>query len=219
MIKISTSILSSDNKIESIHKLNNTNNDYLHIDTMDGTFVPNKQMPIEDILEYEKISKVPLDIHLMVENPIEYIEKLNNKNIEYITIHYEINKNIDEISPKVREKLIKDIINKIKSLGYKVGLSIKPKTDTKNIYEYLDKVDMILIMSVEPGFGGQKFIPESIDKAKDIKERNNNIIIEMDGGIKDENINLLTEYVDIAVVGSYITNKIDYNEAINNLKN
>ena len=207
MIKISTSILSSDNKIESIHKLNNTNNDYLHIDTMDGTFVPNKQMPIEDILEYEKISKVPLDIHLMVENPIEYIEKLNNKNIEYITIHYEINKNIDEI------------INKIKSLGYKVGLSIKPKTDTKNIYEYLDKVDMILIMSVEPGFGGQKFIPESIDKAKDIKERNNNIIIEMDGGIKDENINLLTEYVDIAVVGSYITNKIDYNEAINNLKN
>ena len=207
MIKISTSILSSDNKIESIHKLNNTNNDYLHIDTMDGIFVLNKQMPIEDILEYEKISKVPLDIHLMVENPIEYIEKLNNKNIEYITIHYEINKNIDEI------------INKIKSLGYKVGLSIKPKTDTKNIYEYLDKVDMILIMSVEPGFGGQKFIPESINKAKDIKEKNNNIIIEMDGGIKDENINLLTEYVDIAVVGSYITNKIDYNEAINNLKN
>ena len=207
MIKISTSILSSDNKIESIHKLNNTNNDYLHIDTMDGIFVPNKQMPIEDILEYEKISKVPLDIHLMVENPIEYIEKLNNKNIEYITIHYEINKNINEI------------INKIKSLGYKVGLSIKPKTETKEIYKYLDQIDMVLIMSVEPGFGGQKFIPESINKAKDIKEKNNNITIEMDGGIKDENINLLTKYVDIAVVGSYITNKIDYNEAINNLKN
>lgn len=207
MIKISTSILSSSNKIESIHKLNNTNNDYLHIDTMDGIFVPNKQMPIEDILEYERISKVPLDIHLMVENPIEYIEKLNNKNIEYITIHYEISKNIE------------NLINTIKSLGYKVGLSIKPKTDTKEIYKYLDKIDMVLIMSVEPGFGGQKFIPESINKAKDIKEKNNNIIIEMDGGIKDENINLLTEYVDIAVVGSYITNKIDYNEAINNLKN
>lgn len=207
MIKISTSILSSDNRIESIKKLNKTKNDYLHIDTMDGIFVPNKQMLIEEILEYEKISSVPLDIHLMVENPIEYIEKLNNKNIEYITIHYEINKDI------------KNLINEIKQLGYKVGLSIKPNTKTSDIYKYLNDVDMILIMSVEPGFGRQQFMPEAINKAKDIKEKNNNIIIEMDGGIKDTNINLLKEYVDIAVVGSYITNKIDYNEAINNLKN
>ena len=207
MIKISTSILSSNDRITSIKKLNETNTDYIHIDTMDGIFVPNTQMNIDEIIKLEKISTKPLDIHLMVDNPEIYIKKLQNKNIEYITIHIEINKDIN------------NLINKIKSFGYKVGISIKPNTNIESIIPYLDKIDLILIMSVEPGFGGQEFMPETLEKAKQLRNINKKIIIEMDGGIKDTNINQLKDIIDIAVVGSYITKKDDYNQAINNLKN
>lgn len=207
MIKISPSILSSNNRIESIKKLNSTNADYIHIDTMDGIFVPNTQMPINEIIELEKHSKLPLDVHLMVNDPEKYIDYLKNKNIEFITFHIEIDKNID------------NIIEKIKSLKYKVGISIKPNTKIDTILPYLNKIDLILIMSVEPGFGGQKFIPETLNKAKKIKELNKNIIIEIDGGINNTNIEIVKKHVDIAVVGSYIINNNDYNEAINNLKN
>lgn len=207
MIKISPSILSSKNRIESIKKLNKTNANLLHIDVMDGIFVPNTQMPINEIIEYNKYSTIPLDIHLMVENPIEYINKLENKNIEYITIHIEIDKNIDEL------------IDKIKNLGYKVGLSIKPNTPINSIIPYLNKIDLVLIMSVEPGFGGQKFIPQTLEKAKQIKEMDKNITLEIDGGVNETNIKEIKKYIDIAVVGSYIINNNDYQEAINNLKN
>ena len=207
MIKISTSILSAKDRINSIKKLNNTNTDYIHIDTMDGIFVPNTQMNIDEIIELEKYSQKKLDIHLMVDNPEPYIDNLTNKNIEYITIHIEI------------EKDINNLINKIKSSGYKVGLSIKPNTDTKTLIPYINKIDLVLIMSVEPGFGGQKFIPNSLNKAKEIRNLNQNITIEIDGGINNENINEIKKYVDIAVVGSYITNNDNYNQAINNLKN
>ena len=207
MLKISTSILASDNRIESIQKLNNTNSDYIHIDTMDGLFVPNTQMPINEIIELEKISNKPLDIHLMVENPEEYITQLENKNIDYITIHIEINKDINKL------------INMIKSLNYKVGLSIKPNTNIDSLIPYLDKIDLVLIMSVEPGFGGQQFMPNSLEKAKYLRKLNPSITIEIDGGIKDTNIKEVKKYVDIAVVGSYITNNNNYQEAINNLKN
>ena len=207
MIKISTSILSSTDRINSIKKLNNSNTDYIHIDTMDGIFVPNRQMNIEEIIELEKNSIKPLDVHLMVDNPENYINELQNKNIEYITIHIEINKNIN------------NLINKIKSYGYKIGLSIKPNTDISTIIPYLDKIDLVLIMSVEPGFGGQEFIPSTLEKAKQLRKLNKSITIEMDGGIKDTNINQLKNTIDIAVVGSYITKKEDYNEAINILKN
>ena len=207
MIKISPSILSSNNRIESIKKLNNTNADYLHIDTMDGIFVPNTQMPIEEILELEKNSNIPLDIHLMVNNPEEYIGKLANKNIECITIHIEIDKNID------------DLINKIKSLGYKVGLSLKPNTKVSTLLPFLDKIDLVLIMSVEPGFGGQQFMPNSLNKAKELRELKPNLTLEIDGGINNTNIEEVKKYIDIAVVGSYITKSNNYNQAINNLKN
>lgn len=207
MIKISPSILSSTDRIDSTQKLNNTSADYLHIDVMDGIFVDNKQFPLNEILEIEKISKKKLDIHLMVENPEEYIDQLDNKFIEYLTFHIEINKDINLL------------IDKIKSLGYKVGISIKPNTNINELIPYLNKIDLVLIMSVEPGFGGQEFIPSTLEKATSIRNINKNIIIEIDGGIKDTNIDLIKQYVDIAVVGSYIINNNDYNEAINNLKN
>lgn len=205
MIKVSTSILTCNNRIQATEKLNKTNTDYIHIDYMDGIFVDNKEFTIEEIKTLSKISTKKLDIHIMVENPEPIIQELKDLNIEYITIHYEINKPLDKI------------INLIHNQGYKCGISIKPKTDPKNIIEYLEKIDLVLIMSVEPGKGGQKFIPDVLNKIKELKQ--NNLIIEIDGGINDTNIEELKNIVDIVVVGSYITNSSDYNKQINNLKN
>lgn len=205
MIKVSTSILTCNNRIQATEELNKTNTDYIHIDYMDGIFVDNKEFTIEEIKTLSKISTKKLDIHIMAENPEPIIQELKNLNIEYITIHYEINKPLDKI------------INLIHNQGYKCGISIKPKTDPKNIIEYLKKIDLVLIMSVEPGKGGQKFIPDVLNKIKDLKQ--NNLIIEIDGGINDTNIEELKNIVDIVVVGSYITNSNNYNKQINNLKN
>ena len=205
MIKVSTSILTCNNRIQATEKLNKTNTDYIHIDYMDGIFVDNKEFTIEEIKTLSKISTKKLDIHIMAENPEPIIQELKGLNIEYITIHYEINKPLNKI------------INLIHNQGYKCGISIKPKTDPKNIIEYLKKIDLVLIMSVEPGKGGQKFIPDVLNKIKELKQ--NNLIIEIDGGINDTNIEELKNIVDIVVVGSYITNSSDYNKQINNLKN
>lgn len=205
MIKVSTSILTCNNRIQATEELNKTNTDYIHIDYMDGIFVDNKEFTIEEIKTLSKISTKKLDIHIMAENPEPIIQELKGLNIEYITIHYEINKPLNKI------------INLIHNQGYKCGISIKPKTDSKNIIEYLEKIDLVLIMSVEPGKGGQKFIPDVLNKIKELKQ--NNLIIEIDGGINDTNIEELKNIVDIVVVGSYITNSSDYNKQINNLKN
>lgn len=205
MIKVSTSILTCNNRIQATEELNKTNTDYIHIDYMDGIFVDNKEFTIEEIKTLSKISTKKLDIHIMAENPEPIIQELKGLNIEYITIHYEINKPLD------------NIINLIHNQGYKCGISIKPKTNPKNIIEYLKKIDLVLIMSVEPGKGGQKFIPDVLNKIKELKQ--NNLIIEIDGGINDTNIEELKNIVDIVVVGSYITNSSDYNKQINNLKN
>ena len=207
MIKISTSILSSNNRVDSIKKLNDTNCNYIHIDVMDNKFVPNYQFPIEEINKVIPLSTKKIDIHLMVEKPLTYINKINNSNIEYITIHYEINDNID------------NILQTIKNKGYKVGLAIKPKTKIDEVKEYLNKIDMLLIMSVEPGFGGQSFIPNTINKINELKQLNKDLTVEVDGGINDKTIEQIYDISDIAVVGSYIINQIDYNKAINNLKN
>ena len=207
MIKISTSILSSKDRINSIQKLNNTNSDYIHIDVMDNIFVPNYQFPLEEIKELSKYSNKPLDIHLMVANPKKYINSLDIKNIYNITIHIEINKNIDSIIELIKEK------------NCSVGLAIKPNTPLNLIDKYLNKVDMILIMSVEPGFGGQKFIENTTERIKYIRNKNKDIIIEVDGGINNETVSKIKDIANIAVVGSYITNKEDYEEAINILKN
>lgn len=174
---------------------------------MDGNFVDNYQIPIEEILQLEKETKKKLDIHLMVNDPLKYITQLENKKIEYITFHIEIKQNINEI------------INQIKKLNYKVGIAINPTTNIETIIPYLNIIDLILIMSVEPGKGGQKFIESTINKAIQLKKINKKITIEMDGGINNINIKNIKPYIDIAVVGSYITNNNNYNEAINNLKN
>lgn len=206
MIKVSTSILNANNYETCIKKLNNSTTDYIHIDVMDNKFVPNYKFSPDEIITLSKISTKPLDIHLMVENPIEYLKYLNNPNINSITFHLEINQNIKEIIEEIRKKRCQ------------VGLAIKPNTDLNLINKYLNIIDKIIVMSVEPGFGGQQFIPNTINRIKEIKKNNNHIIIEVDGGINQENIKNLKGIIDIAVSGSYIINEQDYNKAINNLK-
>lgn len=207
MIKIATSILNANNKVDSILKLNKTNTDYIHIDVMDNIFVPNYSFPVNEVNELSKYTQKPFDIHLMVSDPETFIKNLDSNNIKCITIHIEIDKDI--------HKLIK----LIKSYNYEVGLAIKPNTDISLLDKYINDIDKIIIMSVEPGYGGQLFIEKSIDRCKTIKEKYRNTILEIDGGINNETIKKIENYCDIAVVGTYITKNDNYQEAINNLKN
>lgn len=204
-MKISTSILSSKTRVETIKKLNNTTTDYIHFDIMDNIFVPNKTFSIEEIKEYAKVCNKKIDAHFMVEDPISYLEKLKEVNFNNVTIHIEI-ENVDYIIKYLKQKNIK------------VGLAIKPNTDINLLDKYIDDIDLILVMSVEPGFGGQKFIENTPNRIKDIKKKikNKNILIEVDGGINNETIKLVD--VDIAVAGSYIINNDNYQQQINKLK-
>ena len=203
-MKLSVSILASKDRKESINKINNTNTNYLHIDVMDGIFVENTSFPIEEIKQSSLISNKPLDVHLMVTNPIDYINHLNLDNIEYIAFHIELKDNI------------KEIINHIKSINKKVGISINPNTNINELLPYINDIDMILIMSVVPGKGGQKFMPEVLTKIDIIKQHNKNITIEKDGVINEDTIKLLHD-IDIVVVGSFITNYDNYQEQIDKL--
>ena len=207
-MEISTSILNADDRIEAIVKLNRTNHSYVHVDVMDGNFVSDIQFNVNEIRAVNVVSNYPLDVHLMVDDPMKYINKLDDLNIKYITFHVEIKKNVSKI------------ISKIKELGYGVGLSIKPDTDIEELVPYINDIDMILVMSVEPGKGGQKFIDKTIDRIKKIKKiiakNKYNIKIEVDGGIDDKSITML-DGVDIAVVGSYIIKSDNYSSRINKL--
>lgn len=139
-MKISTSILDSDNRVTAIETLNSSSTDYIHIDVMDGIFVPNKQMnTLEEISEINNVSQKKLDIHLMVSNPLEYIKKLHleKKNIEYVTFHIE------------SQSDIRKVISLIKKLNYKVGIALKPNTDINKLIPFLKEIDLILILSVE----------------------------------------------------------------------
>lgn len=205
-MEISLSILSCNSIEDAINKINNTNTDYLHLDVMDGVFVPNISYNIEEIKYIINNSNKKIDAHFMVNDPIKYLENIKDYNLEYFTFHVEVD-NVEEIIKKIREN------------NYKVGLSIKPNTDVNILKEYLDVIDLILIMSVEPGMGGQTFINSTVDRIKEIKKiiGNKNIKIAVDGGINNNTIKLIND-ADIAVVGSYITNSTNYQERINILR-
>lgn len=207
-MELSVSILNAKDKINMIKKINSTDISYVHLDVMDGKFVSQKTLSPEEISSLANFSDKKLDVHLMVEEPLEYIEKIKElSNIEYITIHLEINKDI------------KKILEKIKSYGYKCGISIKPNTNINKLIPYLDDIDLILLMTVEPGLGGQKFIPDSKLKLSELKKiTKENIKIEVDGGINDLTIKEI-ESADIVVVGSYITTSENPIEKINILLN
>lgn len=202
-MKISASFLSIKNNIkENINKLDNSSIDYLHLDIMDNIFVPNKTENTKEIL---KNTKKPYDIHFMVNDVFKYIDEYKDMNPEFITFHLEA----------VLEPL--EVIKYIKQNNIKVGIALKPKTEVKEIEQYLKYIDLVLIMSVEPGFGGQKFIPKTSLKIDEIKKINKNIIVSIDGGINKETISQVKN-ADIVVIGSYITSNDDYEQAIKELK-
>lgn len=198
-MELSVSILNSENKKEMVKILNNTDISYIHIDVMDGKFVTQKTLPYQELIDISKETNKKLDVHLMMEDPEEYIDNIKEiKNIDTITIHLEINKDI------------KQILTKIKKLGIKRGLSIKPNTKIESLIPFLEDIDLILIMTVEPGLGGQPFLEESTTRIKQIKDlvKDKNILLEVDGGINNNTIDKVKE-ADIAVVGSYITKSDD----------
>lgn len=209
-MKVSVSILSSSIKPQDIvKKLDNTKADFIHVDIMDGKFVENKTWTISEVKKIVSYSKLPLDVHLMVENPSKYIEDYALLNTSYITFHYEAVKDIDKM------------INEIKNYGLKVGIAINPETDEKVLYPYLTKVDQILVMSVHPGKSGQSFIDNTPNKIENLKQeiinQNAKTIISVDGGINDETGKLCVDKgVDMLVSASYIHKDIVNN--INTLK-
>lgn len=184
--------------------------DYLHLDVMDGHFVPNISFGPHVLGGLKKISNVPLDTHLMITNPLDYIDSFVEIGSSFITIHVEANK-------------VQESLNRIKASGVKAGITLKPKTKLDTLYPYLDQVDLVLVMSVEPGFGGQKFMEDQLDKVRTLvklrREFNYNYVIEIDGGINGDTAKLVKEAgVDIAVVGSYVFNSKHRDETIRSLK-
>lgn len=213
MIKIAPSILSADfSKLgEEIELLDKGGADYIHIDVMDGAFVPNITIgaPVVKALR-NKTDKV-FDVHLMVESPSRYIDDFVDAGADIITIHYEAEKHIDRA------------VQYIKSKGVKAGIVLNPGTPTIMIKDLISKIDMVLIMSVNPGFGGQSFIDYSLDKVKEIdemrKKYNKDLIIEIDGGVCLDNIKTVKEAgVDVAVAGSAVYKNGEVMKNISELK-
>lgn len=207
-MEVSVSFLSDYNYKELIKEINKTSCDYIHFDVMDGRFVKTKNLDVYELKELLSISNKKNDIHLMVQNPMEYVDHLKNFNIEYITVHYEAS----DVVKSIKE---------IKRLGYKVGVAINPDTSYSVLEDLLDSIDLILVMSVVPGKSGQSFIPDvssKIDNLKEIiKDRNLNVKISVDGGIN----NMVLKYVsnaDILVSASYVLNDFKNIEILKNGK-
>mgnify|MGYP004520746059 FL=1 len=209
-MKISASFLSCEKIIPAIKKLNMTDVDYIHVDFIDNNFVKGKKIPFHKLKKISKISSKRLDIHLMTNKLEKYIKKFSMLNCEYITFHIEVLENVEKY------------INMIHSYGIKCGLAINPDTDFDKIKPYIEMIDLILVMSVTPGYGGQQFIPTTEDKLKKIRkyitDNKIKVIVNVDGGINNTTINKVNKYVDMVVSGSYITNSNDFQENINNLR-
>lgn len=189
---------------ETIDLINQTNADFLHLDIMDGEFVENKNYDYEDIKMFLKDNHKPLDIHLMCADPLKYIE-------EYIELKpYNITFHIEAVNNPLR------LIELLHDNGIRCGLAINPDTSVKEIKPYLDLIDNVLVMSVYPGKGGQKFIPDTVNKINELALLKKNFTIEVDGGVNNEIINNL-QNVDIVVSGSYICESEDYQKTIDTL--
>ena len=200
MAQISPSILACDfaRLGEDIKDVCERGIDYLHIDVMDGAFVPNISFGagvMKSILNY---ATVPFDVHLMIEKPDRYIEDFVTPNTEFITVHYEA---CDDL---------KATLNHIHSLGTRAGVSIKPATSPEVLAPYLDDIDLVLVMSVEPGFGGQKFMESCLPKIEWLSAHKGKYLIEVDGGVGSTNAHLVREAgVDIIVAGSAVFKAAD----------
>ena len=212
MAQISPSILAADfSRLgEDVKDICDRGIDYLHIDIMDGAFVPNISFGAAVMKSLNKIATVPYDVHLMIEQPDRYIEDFVTANTEFITVHYEACDNL------------KATLDHIHSLGVKAGVSIKPATSPEVLDEYLSDIDLVLVMSVEPGFGGQKFMDSSLPKIRYYAEKRTSdegYLIEVDGGVGSKNAQLVKDAgVDIIVAGSAVFKAEDRTAEIDAIK-
>lgn len=198
---LSPSILSADFSIlgEQIQEAVKAGAEYIHIDVMDGLFVPSISFGMPVIKTIRKVTEATFDVHLMIKEPIRYVDEFAKIGADIITVHIEACENIDET------------IAAIKKAGCKVGLSIKPGTPTEALFPYLDKIDMVLVMTVEPGFGGQKFIDYTMDKIKAVRNEINaralSVDVEIDGGVTLENVSeIVNAGANVIVAGSAVFN-------------
>ncbi len=213
MKKICPSILSANFSVlaEEIKKTEQAGADIIHCDIMDGHFVPNITFGPDMVAKVNEITNLPLDVHLMIENADKYIDSFYNAGADYISVHVENNYHINRL------------VNKIKSLGMKAGVALNPATSIHSLDSIIEYLDFVLVMSVNPGFGGQKFIPNSIGKIKDIKklisDKNPLCNIEIDGGIGPANIKEVSDAgVDMFVCGASVFKATDAKSAIIEMK-
>lgn len=211
---ISPSILASDfsRLAEEVKSIENAGADLVHIDVMDGMFVPNITLGAPVVSCLKGKTSLPFDVHLMIEEPIRYIDDFVKAGADIITFHIEAAKDV------------KATIEKIKEAGCKPAISIKPNTPADVVFPYLDELYMVLVMTVEPGFGGQSFMRETMPKVRAIRDeatkRGLDLRIQVDGGIDDKTVSEATENgADVLVAGSYVFKAADRKAAIEKLRN
>jgi ribulose-phosphate 3-epimerase len=210
---LAPSLLSADfvRLAEEIAKVEAAGADWLHLDIMDGHFVPNLTFGPPVVAAIRKVTKLPLDVHLMVTNPAEVVEQFAAAGADWLTVHVET------------EPHLHRLVNRIRELGVKPAVTLNPATPIGQLDEILSEVDMVLVMSVNPGFGGQKFIPASLAKIRRLKEKLNQIgrpvLIEVDGGVNEATAPLLVQAgVDVLVAGSAVFGSADMQATISALK-
>lgn len=207
---VSPSILSADfaNLEKEIKAVTEAGADWIHVDVMDGHFVNNITIGVPVVKSLKKVSKIPLDVHLMIEKPEKYIAQFIQAGADYLTIHVESTEN-----PKA-------VLEEIRRLGAKPGLTLRPRTSLDQVLPLLPLVDLVLVMTVEPGFGGQDFMEDQVAKVealrKEIDQKNLKCLIEVDGGVNEKTVQKL-KAADVLVAGSYVF-KNDYRKAIEILK-
>ena len=213
MVKIAPSLLSSDftNLEKEITKVQDAGADILHLDIMDGHFVPNLTFGLPVIKQIKEIAKIPVDVHLMVTNPELYLETLGSWNIDYVSFHQET---VFHLHRQV---------SVLKNKNVKAGIALNPATPVETIFPILADLDFVLIMSVNPGFGGQKFIPLVYEKIRKLRrfanENNPKLEIEIDGGVNNLNaLKLVEAGANILVAGSFIFKSEDYSGQIHSLR-